>query len=71
MHHGQELYNRLTRVTQRFLDVTLNYLGAIPRDDYVRKAVRRQQAVVDAYPRSRAALARMPVIKSPTRLARL
>ena len=57
VHQGQELYHRLTRVTQRFLDVTLNYLGAIPRDDYMRKAVRRQQAVVDAYPRSRASLA--------------
>ena len=56
-HHGQELFTRLTRVTQRFLDVTLNYLGAIPQDDYLRKAVRRQQAVVEAYPRSRAAMA--------------
>lgn len=56
-HQGQELFARLVRVTQRFLDVTLSYMGAVPRDEYLRKAVRRQLAVVDAYPRSRAALA--------------
>ncbi len=54
---GQELFRKLVRVTDRFLDVVLNYMGAIPYDEYIRKAVQRQRAVVDAYPRSKAATA--------------
>ncbi len=54
---GRDLYRTLARVSDRFLDVTLGFLGVIPFDEYVRKAVQRQSAVVTAYPRSRAALA--------------
>lgn len=54
---GRDLFVKLSRVTERFLDVTLDFVGAIPHDEYLRKAVQRQRAVVDAYPRSRAALA--------------
>ncbi len=54
---GSDLFRKLTRVADRFLDVSLDYAGAVPHDEYVRKAVQKQRAVVDAYPRSRAALA--------------
>lgn len=54
---GADLFRKLTRVTDRFLDASLDYAGAIPQDEYVRKAVQKQRAVVEAYPRSRAALA--------------
>ena len=56
-HEGRQLFEKLSRVTQRFLDVTLGFMGAVPHDDYLRKAVQRQQAVVEAFPRSRSALA--------------
>lgn len=56
-HEGRRLFEKLSRVAQRFLDVTLGYMGAIPHDDYLRKAVQRQQAVVESFPRSRSALA--------------
>lgn len=56
-HEGRQLFDKLSRVTQRFLDVTLGFMGAVPYDDYLRKAVQRQQAVVEAFPRSRSALA--------------
>lgn len=56
-HEGRQLFEKLARVSQRFLDVTLGYMGAIPYDDYLRKSVQRQLAVVEAYPRSRSALA--------------
>lgn len=56
-HEGRQLYEKLSRVTQRFLDVTLGFMGVVPNDDYLRKAVQQQQAVVEAYPRSRSALA--------------
>lgn len=54
---GRELYGKLLKVSDRFLDVTLDYMGSVPFDEYLRKAVQRQRAVMDAYPRSRAALA--------------
>ncbi len=54
---GRDLYTKLTKVTDRFLDVLLEFVGTVPFDEYLRKAVQRQRAVVDAYPRSRAAAA--------------
>lgn len=54
---GHELYNKLCRVTDRYLDVMLGFMGCIPHDEALRKAVRGQRAVVHAYPRSRAAQA--------------
>ena len=61
---GRELYAKLHRVTERFLDVRLGYLGAIPRDGYLRRAVQRQGAVVQLYPRSQAAQALVQVAGS-------
>lgn len=52
---GRELFEKIRRVADRFLDVVLEYMGAVPQDDYVRRAVRRQTAVVDAFPGSRSA----------------
>jgi len=54
---GQNLFNKLVKVTDRFLDVTLQYVGSVPMDESVRKAVQRQKAVIEAYPRSKAAIA--------------
>jgi flagellar biosynthesis protein FlhG len=54
---GYRLYRKLASVCERFLEVALVYMGALPEDPYVRKAVQRQAAVVDAYPRSRIARA--------------
>jgi flagellar biosynthesis protein FlhG len=47
---GRELYQKLVRVCDRFLDVTLEYAGAIPHDEFVRRAIQRQSAVVETYP---------------------
>ncbi|MCP4389646.1 MAG: MinD/ParA family protein [Gammaproteobacteria bacterium] len=52
---GRELYNKLARVSERFLDVTLDYLGCIPYDDCLKKAVQKQKSVVEAFPRSQSA----------------
>lgn len=55
---GRNLYNKLVNVAERFLeDVALQYLGAIPYDPMVRKAVQRQRPVYDAYPRCKASQA--------------
>ncbi|MAA63209.1 MAG: cobyrinic acid a,c-diamide synthase [Alteromonadaceae bacterium] len=54
---GKHLYEKLTRVTERFLDVGLQYVGMVPYDEAVKKSVQRQRAVLDAYPRAKASLA--------------
>ena len=54
---GREVYDKLSKVSDRFLDVALNYLGHVPYDEHLLKAVKRQKAVVEAFPRSRAAQA--------------
>ena len=54
---GRHLFEKLTRVTERFLDVALQYVGMVPYDEAVKKAVQRQRAVLDAYPRAKASLA--------------
>ncbi|WP_461516065.1 MinD/ParA family protein [Porticoccus sp.] len=54
---GRQLFEKILRVTDRFLDVQLGFLGAIPRDDYLRRAVQQQTPVVQAYPRSQSAIA--------------
>ncbi|HIF9207750.1 MinD/ParA family protein [Photobacterium damselae] len=54
---GRDLYTKLTRVTERFLDANLELVACIPLDDAVRQAVRCQKLVVEAYPRSPASLA--------------
>ena len=54
---GQDLFRRFERVTTRFLDVVLDFAGEIPEDDYLRRAVRAQRTVADAYPASASAQA--------------
>ena len=44
-------------MTNRFLDVVLEYVGEIPEDPFVRRAIREQRTVIDAYPSSPAARA--------------
>lgn len=54
---GLQLYDKLLTTTDRFLDVGLGYLGAVPFDEQLRRAVQLQKPVVQAYPRSKAAKA--------------
>ncbi|MEM9173438.1 MAG: MinD/ParA family protein [Pseudomonadota bacterium] len=49
---GRELFEKLMRVTDRFLDVVLVHAGTIPMDGYLKKSVQEQRAVVEAYPDS-------------------
>ncbi len=54
---GRELFDKLARVTERFLDITVSFLGTIPYDEWLRRAIQRQQAVVEAFPSSASAQA--------------
>ena len=57
MREGQELFAKLSKVTNRFLDVALELVATIPYDENIRKSVRKQKAIVDAFPGSPAAVA--------------
>ena len=55
--HGREIYGKISKVTDRFLDVALDYMGYVPEDEFLRKSVKKQRAVVEAFPRSKSAQA--------------
>lgn len=57
LREGQDLFTKLTRVTDRFLDASLELVACIPFDANVRKAVKKQQVVVQAFPKTPASLA--------------
>lgn len=54
---GVSLFNKLNGVCERFLDVPLQYLGDVPFDENVRKAVQKQQPLLTFAPQSKAAVA--------------
>ena len=54
---GTRLFAALQRVTSRFLEVSLEHSADIPADDLLRRAVREQRPVVEAFPSSNAAQA--------------
>jgi flagellar biosynthesis protein FlhG len=49
---GPALFQKISRVCDRFLNVTLEFAGSVPYDEYLRRAVQRQTAVVEAFPAS-------------------
>ncbi|HMN44415.1 MAG TPA: MinD/ParA family protein [Povalibacter sp.] len=49
---GDHLFEKLQRVTSKFLDVTLEYVGEIPEDPYLRRSIREQRPVIGAFPAS-------------------
>lgn len=54
---AEAVFAKLVRVTDRFLDVALQYVGWVPFDDHLRKAVQRQKPVLEASPNAPSARA--------------
>lgn len=50
-----EVFRKLANVAGRFLDISLDYLGCVVKDDKVVEAVKRQRAVSELFPDSEAA----------------
>lgn len=48
-----DVYRKLTMVANRYLDIAIDYLGALPMDRQIMDSVRRQQLVVDLYPNAK------------------
>ena len=74
VQEGRELFDKIALVCDRFLDVTLDFMGIVPFDEDLRRAVKKQRSVVEFIPRSKSAMAFMhlakkiehwPVLKQP------
>ncbi|MGE3540114.1 MAG: MinD/ParA family protein [Candidatus Tectimicrobiota bacterium] len=52
---GKESFRRLSVVAEKFLNISIDYLGYIPHDLAFSQAVRQQKALFDLYPGSSAA----------------
>lgn len=63
MSDGYDLYNKLNSVVERFLNMKMEYLGAVPFDVNLTKAVMRQQPISIAYPNT-------PAVKSIKAMAK-
>lgn len=50
-----EVFRKLATVAGRFLDISLDYLGCVVKDEKVVEAVKRQKAVMELFPESEAA----------------
>ena len=51
---AQDVFRQLELVTDRFLDIHIDYLGCVLRDDKLTRSVKQQRLVSDLYPESRA-----------------
>ncbi|NOZ69253.1 MAG: MinD/ParA family protein [Deferribacteres bacterium] len=60
-HEATEVYKRLSTAAERFLSISLDYIGFVPHDSSVPKAVRQQKALIDIYPESEAAKSLMEI----------
>lgn len=47
---GDNIFEKLEKVTKRFLGIDIEYLGPIPYDNNLVKAVKRQQPAIISYP---------------------
>jgi flagellar biosynthesis protein FlhG len=54
---GQALFQKLTKVTDHYLDVTLRHLGVVPHDQNLGRSVQKQTPVLVAFPETKAAVA--------------
>ncbi len=60
---AREVFRSLAQVSGRFLDISLDFFGYVPRDLNITRAVAQRQALLDAFPDS-------PAAKMFTQLAR-
>ncbi len=54
---AREIFNALANVCHRFLDLTVDWIGFVPKDEAFVRAIRQQRLVIDGYPDSPSARA--------------
>lgn len=61
--HGREAFQKLTSVTDRFLTARVSFLGHVPRDENLQRALMAQRPVVELFPRSPVSRALEPIAR--------
>jgi len=49
---ARETFKKLSMVTERFLGITLDWLGALPYDEKIKYAIIEQSHILNLYPTS-------------------
>ncbi|MBU1231584.1 MAG: MinD/ParA family protein [Proteobacteria bacterium] len=52
-----DVFRKLTMVSNRYLDISIDFLGSIPADRQMIDAIRKQRVIVDLYPSSKVSAA--------------
>jgi flagellar biosynthesis protein FlhG len=70
LQEAEEVYRQLDLVTDRFLDIRVDYLGCVLKDEKITRGVKRQRLVSELYPEAKASrcfqdLARRLMTSSP------
>jgi flagellar biosynthesis protein FlhG len=66
---GVALFQKLTKVTDHYLDVTLRHLGVVPHDPNLGRSVQKQTPVLVAFPETKATLAIKAIAEKVNRWA--
>ncbi|WP_136807876.1 MinD/ParA family protein [Desulfosediminicola flagellatus] len=48
-----EVYKKLTMVANRYLDISIDYMGSVPNDRQMIDSIRKQKVIIDLYPNSK------------------
>ncbi|HEY4706962.1 MAG TPA: MinD/ParA family protein [Thermodesulfobacteriota bacterium] len=51
---GQDVYRKISLAAERFLNISVEYIGCVLLDENILKSVIRQKAVIELYPESKA-----------------
>ena len=54
-NEGKNLYEKLSMVVSKFLNIDIDFLGVIPHDSYITKAIMKQKPVSIMYPNAASA----------------
>ena len=53
---GQDVFRKISLAAERFLDISIDYLGCVFHDENVQRSVVRQRPVLELYPDTKASL---------------
>ncbi|MEX5216240.1 MAG: MinD/ParA family protein [Nitrospira sp.] len=68
-NEAARVFAKLEVAASRFLQISIEYLGAVPLDDYLPLAVMQQRAVLDRYPQAPSSRAFLSLTEAVDRLA--
>jgi flagellar biosynthesis protein FlhG len=60
---GRNMFAKLIKVSDRFLNVALEYIGSVPFDENVRKAIKKRSPVIQSFPNTPASIAIKSIAK--------